>query len=200
MVRICGRDYFWIPLTVVPVVAVVVWMAPYDTPFLVFDFVSIYAFVLLFTMTGAVLRAHDVTSEIDIELPLEPTESELHDDLIGERQRVANHAYGFISRGNREGGFAHIRAWLQQEANRDEAYQWFFLEMLKWESSVPALFFAQEFLRQLLKWDMDREALKLISRCLHEDPQWRPQQDERADVQDLLDRHGREDLIRKLKR
>jgi len=198
MVRICGRDYFWIPVVVIPVVAVVVWIAPYDTPFLVFDLASIYAFVLLFTMTGAVLRAHDVVSEIDIELPLEPDESELHDNLIGERQRVANHAYGFISRGNREGGFAHIHQWLQTESNRDEAYQWFFQEMLKWESRVPALFFAQEFLRQLLRWNMDREALKLISRCLHEDPQWRPQQDDRAEVRELLDRHGREDLLANL--
>jgi len=195
MMRICGRDYFWIPVAVVPVVAAVVWMAPYDTPFLLFDLASIYAFVLLFTMTGAVLRAHDVAREVDIELPLEATEAQLHDNLIGERQRVANHAYGFISRGNREGGFAHIRQWLQEERDRDEAYEWFFQEMLKWESKVPALFFAQDFLRQLLRWNMDREALKLISRCVHEDPQWRPQRDDRAAAQELLARHGRDHLL-----
>lgn len=198
MVRICGVDYLWIPATVVPVVAALIWMSTLDTPFLLFDIATNFAFFLLFAMTGAVLHAHDVMSEVDIELPQEPSASELYEDLIGERQRVANHAYGFISRGNRDGGFAHIREWLQDETERDQAYLWFFQEMLKWDSRVPALFFAQDFLHQLLGWNMDREALKLISRCLHEDENWRALKVDRLAVQALLDRHGRADLARRM--
>ena len=195
MVRVCGRDYFWFPAVMVPVVFAVAWISRFDTPFLVLDTVSNFAFVLLFTLTGAVLRANDVIREVDIELPPEQTVAQLAEDLVSERQRVANHAYGFISRGNRAGGFAHIRQWLEQETHRDEAYQWFFQQMLTWENTVPALFFAHEFLNLLLKWNMDREALKLIARCLHEDPRWRPGQEGRDAVQELLQRHGREDLV-----
>ena len=198
LVRLCGRDYLWIPVTVVPVTVAVIWLATVDLPFLVFDLVSNYAFILLFTMTGAVMHAHDAMQEVDIELPLEPTESELQADLQVARSRVANHAYGFISRGNRAGGFAHIRQRLEEETERGAAYAWFFREMLKWEDKVPALFFAQDYLRQLLGWNLDREALKLISRCLHENADWLPGQAERGAVRALIERHGRDDLARRM--
>ena len=136
--------------------------------------------------------------EVDIQTPAETDETELAEDLDDERRKVANHAYGFISRGNREGGFAHIRQWIDKEAARDEAYQWFFLEMLKWESREPALFFAQDYLGQLLRWGMDNEALKLIARCLHENPRWKPALADRNDVTELASRLGRNDLIRLL--
>jgi hypothetical protein len=198
MVRHCGSDYLWIPAGVVPVTIGVILLARVDTPFLLFDVVSNYAFMLLFTLTGAVLQAHQVMQEVDIDLPLPPTSAELQSDLDTARQRVANHAYGFISRGNRDGGFAHIHHWLQQEIARDEAYAWFFREMLNWELKAPALFFAQDYLRQLLGWNLDREALKLIARCLHEDPDWLPGQDERAAVRALIELQGRNDLARRM--
>ena len=84
---------------------------------------------------------------------------------------------------------------LENEALVEEAYQWFFHEMLKWESADPALFFAQEYLGRLLEWQMDNEALKLIARCLHENARWRPLPEDRDEVHDLVARHGRQDLI-----
>ena len=45
---------------------------------------------------------------------------------------------------------------------------------------------------------MDNEALKLIARCLHENPRWKPGQAERDEVNELATRHGRDDLIRLL--
>jgi len=198
MIKICGADYVWIPLTMIPVIFAVGWMTQFDLPFLVLNFSSNFAFFLFFTLTGAVLQAHDVVREVDIETPIEANEAELAAGLIKDRQKVANHAYGFINRGNREGGFSHIRQWLEKESARDEAYQWFFLEMLRWETNEPALFFAQEYLRHLLRWKMDNEALKLIARCLHENPRWKPGQAERDEVNELATRHGRDDLIRLL--
>lgn len=198
MIKICGADYVWIPLISIPVIFAVGWMSRFDLPFLVLNFSSNYAFFLFFTFTGAVLQAHDVVKEVDIESPIEANEAELAAGLVRERQRIANHAYGFINRGNRDGGFAHIRQWLEKEAARDEAYQWFFLEMLKWESKEPALFFAQDYLAQLLRWKMDNEALKVIARCLHENPGWKPGLSAREEVTELATRHGRDDLIRLL--
>ena len=198
LIRVCGAGYFVVPATQIAMSGLFVAAYQAGVPLFLIDLGTSYQIVLLFTMTGAVLFANDVAIQVDIEDPLEPTADKLAEDLNQERQRVANHAYGFISRGNRDGGFAHIRQWLEQETYRDEAYQWFFQEMLKWESRVPALFFAQGYLRQLLIWNMDREALKLISRCLHEDPQWLPKQEDRAGVRELLVQHGREDLLANL--
>jgi len=199
MIRVCGSDYVWIPVVTIPVVFFVGWITRFELPFLVLNFTSNFAFFLLFTLTGAVLQVHDVAKEVDIETPVEATEAELREDLTNQRQKVANHAYGFVSRGNREGGFAHIQQWLQNETDVAEAYHWFFHEMLKWENKDPALFFAQEYLGRLLESEMDNEALKLIARCLHENARWRPLPENRDEVHELTARHGRQDLITQLK-
>ena len=134
-------------------------------PLFLIDLGTSYQTLLLFTMTGAVLYSNNVAVQVDIEAPLEPTAGDLAADLDNERQKVANHAYGSISHGNRDGRFAHIRQWLAH----------------------------------LLRWHMEQEALKLIARCLHEDPRWRPRQQDRDEAHDLATRHGREDLLALLK-
>ena len=199
MMRACGTAYFVVPLVQIALVWLFALLYMAAVPLIWIDLGTSYQILLLFTMTGAVLHTNGVAVQVDIPASVELTTGELADDLDHERQKVANHAYGFISRGNRNGGFAHIRQWLEQEVERDEAYQWFFLEMLKWETSEPALFFAQEYLGQLLRWRMDNEALKLVSRCLHENARWRPRQADRAEVHELAARHGRKDLIAQMK-
>lgn len=199
MMRVCGTAYFLIPLVQIALVWLFSFLYMADVSLIWIDLGTSYQILLLFTTTGAVLHANNVAVQVDIPASAEQTADELAEDLDHERQKIANHAYGFISRGNRDGGFAHIRQWLEKEVERDDAYQWFFLEMLKWETTEPALFFAQEYLGQLLRWKMDNEALKLISRCLHENARWRPRQQDRAEVHELAARHGRKDLITQMK-
>jgi len=199
MVGACGAAYFIVPGVLIAMSGLFVVLYLAGTPLFLIDLGTSYQIVLLFSMTGAVLRTNNVAMQVAIEEPLEPTADDLARDLDHERQKVANHAYGFISRGNRQGGFAHIRQWLEKETVVEEAYPWFFHEMLKWESSDPALFFAQEYLGQLLKWQMENEALKLIARCLHENARWRPRQEHRDEVNELAARHGRQDLMTQLK-
>jgi hypothetical protein len=199
MVRACGAAYFIVPGVLIAMSGLFVALYLAGTPLFLIDLGTSYQIALLFSMTGAVLYTNNVAMQVTIEDPVEPTADDLARDLADERQKVANHAYGFISRGNRQGGFAHIRQWLENEAVAEEAYPWFFHEMLKWETSDPALFFAQEYLGQLLKWQLDNEALKLIARCLHENARWRPLQEDRDEVNELAARHGREDLIKLLK-
>jgi hypothetical protein len=199
MVRACGAAYFIVPTVLIVMSGLFGALYLAGMPLFLIDLATSYQIVLLFTMTGAVLHTNKVAVQVDIPEPDEPTTDDLARDLDHERQKVANHAYGFISRGNREGGFAHIRQWLENEAVVEEAYQWFFHEMLKWESADPALFFAQEYLGRLLEWQMDNEALKLIARCLHENARWRPLPEDRDEVHDLAARHGRQDLITQLK-
>ena len=198
MIRVCGAAYFAVPATQLALLWLFFLMFRSGVPLFWIDLGTSYQFLLLFSMTGAVLKQNDVAMQVDIPDAIPITAEERAEDLDNERQKVANHAYGFISRGNREGGFVHIRQWLEKETERDEAYQWFFLEMLKWETTEPALFFAQVYLGQLLRWGMESEALKVIARCLHENPRWKPAQADRHEVTELASRHGRDDLIKLL--
>lgn len=199
MIRACGAAYFAVPIVLIVMSWLFIALYAAGVPLFLIDLGTSYQIVLLFSMTGAVLHTNKVAMQVDIEDPVEPTAADIARDLNHERQKVANHAYGFISRGNREGGLAHIRQWLENEQAVEEAYPWFFHEMLKWESKDPALFFAQDYLGSLLGSHMDKEALKLIARCLHENARWRPLPENRDEVNELAARHGREDLIALLK-
>ena len=110
-------------------------------------------------------------------------------------KQVANHAYGFISRGNRASGLRHIQLHLDDE-DRDDAYAWFFNEMLTWDNSDAALFFAQDYLHRLLETGQSGTALKLITRCLHVDDRFRPHAADRAVVRELAEQFGRDDIAK----
>jgi hypothetical protein len=199
MIRACGAAYLIVPIVLITMSLIFAVLFFAGLPLILIDLGTSFEIILLFTMTGAVLHANNVAMQVDITAPLEPTADEIARDLDNDRRKVANHAYGFISRGNRQGGFAHIQQWLEKEAAVEEAWQWFFREMLKWESKDPALFYAQEYLRRLLEWRMENEALKLIARCLHENARWRPLSENRDEVNELALQNGREDLLRLLR-
>lgn len=198
MVRACGPAYFFVPVVLVAISTGFVMLFEAGVPLVFINLGVSYVIVLLFSLTGAVLHAKNIAMQVDIEEPVERDAEELANDLLKERQKIANHAYGFISRGNRRGGFEHIREWLDKETATEEAWQWFFEEMLKWENNDPALFFAQEYLCHLLEWHREKNALKLISRCLHEKPRWQPLVENRGHVDELLIQHGRNDLLKQL--
>jgi hypothetical protein len=199
MIRLCGRDYLWIPTALIAVMFVISLLFRFDLWLLAYVAAAIYGFFLLFTLTGTVLHANRIMDEIDIEDPLEPSEDEIAGDLLKERRNIATHAYGFVSRGNRDGGLKHIRQRIDEEADADAACRWFFLEMMRWESKDAALFFAQDYFAHLLAEQLDNDALKLISQCLHEDPRWKPLQRDRAAALELAEKYARDDLIRSLK-
>lgn len=203
MVKTCGVNYVWIPgaLTAVAVASI---KASAVLPDFLDYYLEMYLFFLFFTFTGAVVHTSGAVDEVDIELPVGQTESEYVDDLTAERQQVANHAYGFISRGNREGGFKHIRQWIQTDPDPDDAVGWFFNEMMRWEEKDAALFFGQECLSHYLHHDQDSDnearALKLMARCLHENPGWKPKAEDRSHATALADKYLRDDLLLSLRR
>jgi len=201
LIAACGMQYLVIPVITVVGVAGIATLAVFGTPRFLINAAGIYVFFLLFTLTGAILHANRVAAGAGIADPLEPQEEVLEQRLLGERQKVANHAYGFVSRGNRSGGFRHIQQWIgSEEIDPDAAYDWFFREMLGWEQTDAALFFARTYLGRLLSQRQDVAAIKLISRCLLENPRFRPLDADTEAVAQLLARHGRDDLIRQLER
>jgi hypothetical protein len=198
MIRVCGAGYFLVPGVIFLVSVLFVLFGFFGLPSLLIDLGKSYQVVLLFTLTGAVLHANNVAVQVDIGPPLEKSDDDITGDLEKKRQKVANHAYGFVSRNNRTGGLAHIKQWIEKETDTDAAYAWFFREMLTWENNTAALFFAQEYLGRLIQDGQEGVALKLAARCLHEDPRWKPQLENRDLFIELAERHGREDLIRQL--
>ncbi len=193
-IRACGPLYLLIPSTVGAMGLIIYALAAAGVPKLPVEMGVNYVLVLLFTLTAAVLREKELARDVNIGPPVERA-ARLDDIALQKaRQNVANHAYGMISRGNRDGGFAHIDQWLAAEAEPGAAASWFFYEMLKWESKEAALFYARPCLAALLRDGDDARALKLISRCLYEDSRWKPAEEDRAMVTTLLSRHQREDL------
>ena len=105
MVRICGPAYLLIPAIFVAMSIGIRMLASEGASMILLEWLVVYEVVLLFTFTGAVLHAKEVSYEVEIEASLEATADDIASDLDQAREKVVNHAYGFISRGNRDGGF-----------------------------------------------------------------------------------------------
>lgn len=138
------------------------------------ELILTYLVFAAFSVTGGMLRPFGLHREVSIPEPAEPDAGALGEELERQRKAVLTHAYGFISRGNRAGGLAHIRRWLDDEPEPRTAWPWFIEQMLTWEDRYAALIFAQEYLGRLLEAGEDRAACKLLLRCYHENQGFRP--------------------------
>jgi len=194
-IRKSGTDYLLLIITLDALWAMLYlwWKSGIAANLLGFGLV--YQAFLLYSMTGMVTGRHRLTEQVDIPAPLAATAGQSRGALLKERQKIANHAYGFVSRGNRAGGLAHIQSRIDGEVDQDDACHWFFNEMLKWESPDTALFFAQSYLRRLLQQQDDAQALKLLSQCFHFNPRFKPARDDRDAARALAEGHGRRDLL-----
>ena len=199
LIERCGAGYAWIPIVIAALLLASAGMARAGAPLLPIVLLRTYVIILLFTLTGEVVRRSGVFGDVSVGLPQAGSEPDYHHELTADRRKVADHAYGFISRGNREGGFKHIRQSIAVDPDPDAAVQWFFDEMLRWESKDAALFFGQECLAHLLHHDQDARALKLMSRCIHESPAWRPRAEDRQAAIELAKKYSRDDLLPSLR-
>lgn len=199
MIQACGSSYLPVLIIVALMALLIIVLDSLGVPRIVIELGTGYLTILMFSLTGNVLETKGIAFAVNIGEPLGPTEERIARDLEMEREKVASHAYGFISRGNREGGFAHIMNWIQKEPDVHEASAWFFSKMMKWESKDAALFYAQTYLAHLLHHDDDLKALKLVSACLHEDPRWKPKTEDRQPVLELAEKHHRDDLVHLLR-
>jgi hypothetical protein len=171
-----------------------------DVPRIVGNAAAMYTLFLMFTLTGSVLREKGASISVDMPPAREPGAEELHADLTHERTKVLNHAYGFISRGNREGGLQHLAAWIEKEVDGEEAYQWFFEQMLKWETNEAALFFTQRYLSWLLEHRRDVQVMKVIARCRLENERFKPLEKDISAARAAAERQGNDELYEFLSR
>ena len=195
-VQSTGVDYVILIVTLQAISLVLYLLFRSGTPLFFLGLGLIYQVFLLYSMTGAIVADHKLTSDVHIPPPLTASAVQSRAELLAERQTIVTHAYGFASRGNRAGGLAHIQSQIDREYDPDEASQWFFNEMLKWENSDAALFFAQSYLHRLLQQTREPAALKVLSQCFHANPKFRPAEEDREVVIEIAERHGRKDLLK----
>lgn len=171
-IRGCADDYWYAPAT-----AVLVVLVPSILSFLptwVQGIVEVYALTAFFAVIGAVTRNADLFDDVEIPDASEPDIDKVLELQDGQRVKVLNHAYGFISRGNRDGGLGHIYDWLAKDPDPDGAWTWFFDQMMRWEESYPGLLLAQQYVGRLLELGDDVGAVKLIMRCRMINEDFRP--------------------------
>lgn len=194
LVRRCGWSYLWIPASLLLVLAIGTLLNEAGAPGMLVDLILMYGAFLLFTLTGGIAAVGDASAMIEDPDADEPDPEATLARLDKEREAVLSHAYGLISRGNRDGGLAHIDGFLASSDFLLEDYAWFFDGMMRWEKTDAALFFAQEYLTELLDNGQEVAALKLLARCGRENPSFRPCGSDRQRMVDIIEAHGREDL------
>lgn len=143
-------------------------------PQLLRSFVSAYFIVLLFSFTGALLYHYRVELGIDAYRSPEKADEKLRTQTEAEYRKVATHAYGIISRGNRAGGMKHIRDYLDGHGRSIETLRWFFDELGGWEIDAPHFELSNDYLLSLLAHGDGNLALKVAYRCFERDHRYRP--------------------------
>lgn len=199
LIRECGPGYWWAPATLLflPFIAVLLNKVLPDWLHSITGLYMVFAF---YAVNGAVIREKKLMEEVYIDDPLEPDDEKQIADLDRERIFNLNHAYGLVSRGNREGGLNHIYKWLESDPDPDKAWEWFCTRMLQWEDPRHALFYAQRYLTRLLAFDDDIKACKLILRCRLVDETFRPLAEDLPNAIEAAERCGNQQLANALKR
>lgn len=198
MMVACGPAYALAPASLLLSGTIVGMLEAVGAPAIIVIAATYYATFLAFTLTGSLLFERNVQVSISIPEPLAPDEDVVNDRRQQSRRGVLTHAYGFFARDNRAGAMAHLQGALQREDHDDEAWRWYLGEMFKWESKDGALMLAQVYLHRLLQETRDVEAVKLMARCLLEDPLFRPLPDDHDAAKELLERMHRADLTRRM--
>ncbi|NOX69424.1 MAG: hypothetical protein GXP15_09580 [Gammaproteobacteria bacterium] len=199
LIRVCGLDYALILVVMgLFIFALPAFLRGVGLPEFALEMVGFYALFLLFTFTGAVVGRSNAIAMVSIPDAAELTPDEVEDRTDAERARTLGHAYGFISRNDRVGGFAHLQTYIDASADPVRDYHWFFNEMLGWEKKDEALFFAQRYLTFLLDVDADTDVLKLIARCRLENERFKPLPADRDRALQVARRLQHDELVKVL--
>ena len=125
-------------------------------------------------MTGAIARGTTLFSDIDLPDAHDPDEESRRQGLARQRTKVPDQVYGFVSRGNRDGGLHHIYRWLASDPDPGEARPWCLEQILRWADPYPGLLLAKQYLGRLLEAGDRVVAVKLKLRCRLVDETFRP--------------------------
>lgn len=195
----CGKSFWIATLFLIASSWLVITLADFLAPMLA-NFVQMLLSFSFFSLVGALIAPYGLIEDIELPAPQEKSSVELAADLDKSRTAVLNHAYGFISRGNREGGFEHVFDWIRKDPDPVAAWAWFFDRMLRWENQATAMFFAQHYLHDQLQHGEQLPAVKLMMRCRLVDEFFRPLPDDLPAAIAACDAHDNAELAAILKR
>ncbi len=162
--------------------------------------IRMYLLFALFSLTGSLVEPFELVADVSIPDALEPGADEVAADIVKQREAVLSHAYGFVSRGNRAGGFKHITEWVADSSDPVAAWAWFFERMLAWENQQPALFFAQLYIHDMLQHGEKMPALKVVMRCRLVNERFRPLSEDLPTLINAAQSSGNMELAAVLKR
>jgi hypothetical protein len=168
-------------------------------PLWAITFAGVFVMFSVASLTGTLIAPFKLVDNVYIPDPMELDVSQSATELLKLRESVLAHAYGFISRDNREGGFRHLYGSIEQDPDPAAAWDWYLQAMLNWENKVPALFFAQQYIRDALAHDEDVRAVKVALRCHRENPQFRPLREDLPALIEAAERTGNTELADVLK-
>lgn len=171
-IRGSGASYAYAVLAAVLIVAVPTLL--HFLPTWVRSLIEVYLLAAFFGVVGAVTRGAGLMDDVELPDVTVPDPEETLAAQLSDRKRVLNHAYGLMSRGNRDGGLEHIYASLRDDPDPDAAWRWYLEQMLRWEDPYPGLLLAQQYLGRLLGHRDQVAAVKLMLRCRHIDKRFRP--------------------------
>lgn len=163
LIKTCGAT-LWIA-SLYLVIAGVAMQKLVGLPLLLGNFAQLVLTFAFFSLTGALIRPYGVVDDVYIPDDVLPDDDSVLGDIEKHRAAVLGHAYGFISRDNRKGGFQHVFDEIEKDPDPVAAWDWYFNRMLGWEDQVHAMFFAQHYVHDALQHGEDVRALKAIMRC-----------------------------------
>ena len=169
-------------------------------PNLAGNFIQLFVLFSFASLTGALLEPFGLVEDVRIPDNVEATEKQKLAGVEQERIGILTHAYGFISRGNRDSGFNHIMSWIGQDPDEVAAWAWFFDRMMSWEQKEHALFFAQHYIRDLLRHGETITALKVTMRCQLVNEQFHPFREDIPALVEVAESSGNNELAAVLKR
>lgn len=165
---------FWLATVFLVVVALLSMLAE-DLPMMLAVLSQLILFFSFFSLVGSLIQPYGLLEDVYLpEMPLQDEVTAASEALDKSRTKELSHAYGFISRGNREGGLEHLLAAVDNDPEPVAARLWYFERMLTWDNTMPALFFAQHTVHDHLQHGEQVPAVKLIMRCRLIDEQFRP--------------------------
>jgi len=196
LVRLWKRSAgtFWVA-TVFLLVACWLSAEAGSLPAMLAGLIQLFLSFAFFSLVGSLIEPYRLIE--DIEIPAAPKKrgDAIVRELASTRKAVLNHAYGFISRDNRSGGFKHVFDSIDTDPDPVAAWAWYFEQMLRWEDQRPAMFFAQHYLHDQLKHGEQGSAVKLLMRCRLVDEQFRPLPGDMAAATAAADACGHAELV-----
>lgn len=198
LLKRCG-DTFWMA-SVFLVVAGWVSLLAISLPPVIANFIQLLLTFSFFSVTGSLIRPYDLIGDVRIPESPPPAAGEVDAHIEKGRTETLTHAYGFMSRGNREGGFKHVVDWIDRDPDPVAAWKWFFERMLRWEEQEHALFFAQHYLHDMLQHGEKVPAVKLMMRCRLIDASFRPERSDLPAAIEAAESSGNNELAAVLRR